>query len=272
MGGFSHHSGKAWRFEIPSEFLQAVNKLNNLLEFIASVISVWTEILDGAPPQSCFLSFADNTSAVGWLHKANVNETSNKHLETATRHFATLLIQANCCLYSQHFKGSENKVADALSRRFDLSDNQLEFFIHSTLHHQVPSTFKLAPLPQSISSWVIWLLQRIKETTASQKVQETKKQECGNAGSNTVESSKTTTMSTYSDSHLPFEQQCLELLPQPCDADNFLNLTKKNWEQAQSVRPWQSWVRSSGQTWGTTPFMVPENPESLRAYLDSSTE
>ena len=40
MGGFSHHSGKAWRFEIPSEFLQAVNKLNNLLEFIASVISV----------------------------------------------------------------------------------------------------------------------------------------------------------------------------------------------------------------------------------------
>ena len=94
MGGFSNHSGKAWRFEIPSEFLQTVEKQNNLLEFIASIVSVWVEILDGAPAQSCFLSFADNTSAVGLLHKANVNENSNKQLETATRHFATLVIQA----------------------------------------------------------------------------------------------------------------------------------------------------------------------------------
>ena len=108
MGGFSQHSGKAWRFEIPEEFSQSVNKQNNLLEFVASVISVGIEILDGTPTQSCFLSFADNTSAVGWLHKANVNENTNKPLEIATRHFATLLIQANCCLYSQHFKGSEN--------------------------------------------------------------------------------------------------------------------------------------------------------------------
>ena len=272
MGGFSLTTGKAWRFQIPDEFLQAVNKQNNLLEFLASIISVWLEILDGAPSLSCFLSFADNTSAVGWLHKANVNETKNKPLEIATRHFATLLIQADCCLYSQHFRGSENKVADALSRRFDLTDNQLEFFIHSTLHYQVPNTFRIVPLPPSISSWVTWLLQRIKETTASQKVQETKKQERGNVGLNTVESSKTTTMSTYSDSHLPFEQQCSGHLPQPCDADNFLNLTRKNWEQGQSVRPWQSWVRSSGQTWGTTPSMVSENLESLRAYLDSSME
>jgi hypothetical protein len=272
LGGFSQHSGKAWRFEIPEEFLQAVKNQNNLLEFIASVISVWIEILDGAPSQSCFLSFADNTSAVGWLHKANVNETANKPLESATRHFATLLVQANCCLYSQHFRGSENKVADALSRRFDLTDSELEIFIHSTLHYQVPNTFRLAPLPQLVSSWAIWLLQKIKGATASQKAQETKKQESGNAGQNIARLLRTTTTFTSNDSHLPFEQQCSELLPQPCDADNFLSLTRKNWEQAQSARPWQSWARSSGQTWGTTPSMVPENPASLRAYLDNFTE
>jgi hypothetical protein len=272
MGGFSQHSGKAWRFEIPEKILHATKNQNNLLEFIASVISVWIEILDGAPSQSCFLSFADNTSAVGWLHKANVNEAVNKPLETATRHFASLLIQADCCLYSQHFRGSENKVADALSRRFDLTDNQLEFFIHSTLHYQVPDTFRLVHLPQSISSWVIWLLQKIKGTTASRKAQETRKQEYGKDGSNIAKSLRTTMTSTYNESPLPFEQQCLEHLPQPCDADNFLNLTRKNWEQAQSARPWPSWVRSLGQTWGTTPSMVPANPESLRAYLASSME
>jgi hypothetical protein len=272
LGGFSSKSGKAWRFQIPNEFLQTVQKQNNLLEFVASIVSVWIEILDSAPSQSCFLSFADNTSAVGWLHKANVNDTKNKPLEHATRHFATLLIQANCCLYSQHFKGSENKVADALSRRFDLTDNQLENFIHSTLHYQVPNTFKLAPLPQLISSWVIWLLQKIKETMESRKAQETKKQGSGNDGWNTATLLKTKTTFTSNDSHLLFEQQCSEHLPQPYDADNFLSLTKKNWEQAQSARPWQSWVRSSGQTWGTTPSMVPVNPASLRAYLDSYTE
>ena len=31
LGGFSQHSGKAWRFEIPEEFLQAVKNQNNLL-------------------------------------------------------------------------------------------------------------------------------------------------------------------------------------------------------------------------------------------------
>ena len=271
MGGFSQHSGKAWRFKIPDEFLQAVSKQNNLLEFIASIVSVWIEILDGAPAQSCFLSFADNTSAVGWLHKANVNEAKNKPLEITTRHFATLLIQANCCLYSQHFRGSENKVADALSRRFDLTDNELELFIHSTLHYQVPNTFKLAHLPQSISSWVIWLLQKIKGTTASLEAPEKKKQECGKDGLSTAVSSKMKTTSTYRELLLLSEQQCSELSPQPCDADNFLSLTRKNWEQAQSARPWPSWVRSSGQTWGTTPSMVPVNPESLRAYLDNFT-
>ena len=271
MGGFSQQSGKAWRFLIPEEYILAVKKQNNLLEFVASVISIWIDILDGAPPQSCFLSFADNTSAVSWLHKSNVNEFKNKPLEHATRHFATLLIQANCCLYSQHFKGSENKVADALSRRFDLTDNQLEFFIHSTLHHQVPSTFRVVPLPQLISSWVIWLLQKIRETTGSQKVQEKKNQECGNGGLSTVESSKTTTISTYNASPLHFVQQCSAPSPLLSDADNFLNLTKRNWEQAQSARPWQSWVRSFGQTWGTTPSMAPENQASLRAYLDNST-
>ena len=201
MGGYSQHSGKAWRFKIPPKYEVYVQCSNNLLEFIASVISVWIEILDGAPNHSCFLSFADNTSAVGWLHHANVNEAKNKPLELTTRHFATLIIQANCCLYSQHFKGSENKVADALSRRFDLTDNQLKSFILSTLHHQVPCTFKIVPLPPSISSWVTWLLQKIKETTASQKEPRTKKHEFGNAGSNIVESSKTRTTSTYNGSN-----------------------------------------------------------------------
>ena len=109
---------------------------------------------------------------------------------TGARHLSLCYPVNSGCLYSQHFKGSENRVADALSRCFDLTDNQLEFFVHSTLHYQVQSTFRVVQLPPSIHSWVIWLLQRIKGTTALQKVQEIKNPECGNAGLHTAESSR----------------------------------------------------------------------------------
>jgi hypothetical protein len=98
MGGYRRSSGKAWRLWMPEEFTTFVKRSNNPLEFIASDISMWIEILHGAQENSCILSFADNTAAVGWLHKANVNEAQKKPLQAATRYFASLLIKADCCL------------------------------------------------------------------------------------------------------------------------------------------------------------------------------
>jgi hypothetical protein len=66
-------------------------------------------------------------AAIGWLHKANVDEQKQKHLQATACYFATLLIKAECCLYSQLEK--DNNVVDALNHRFDLSNPDLINYI-----------------------------------------------------------------------------------------------------------------------------------------------
>ncbi len=216
-----------------------------------------------APPNSCFLSLGDNTSSVGWLHKANIDETKNYPLHEATRHYATLLINNHCCLYSQHIKGVSNKVADALSRLHHYSPDQLTSFILQNYPSQVPPTFQIAPLPQEISSWVISWLQSFKEPTESDKEQKTRKTEFGPGGANTAASYAMNTTSS-SPTYLQISEQdsSAPSLLQSED-DNFPDLMKNLWAQAQSKRPWQNWVRSLGQTWGTTPPMATKEEEYI---------
>jgi hypothetical protein len=127
--------------EIPTEFKEFVKLENNTLEFVASMVLVWLTILtcikEGYP---CFLALGDNMSAVSWLHKANVDENENKPLHLATRKYAEILMQHNCCLYSQHIQGEKNKVADALSRLHHLSPLCMHTYIISNFPSQVPPT------------------------------------------------------------------------------------------------------------------------------------
>jgi hypothetical protein len=59
-------------------------------------------------------------------------------------------------------------------------------------------------------------------------------------------------------SYHPNVYKLLELSPLPLEGDNFLTQTNNAWLLQQSKRPWQNWVRSLGQTWGTTPHMEME--------------
>jgi len=42
-----------------------------------------------------------------------------------------------------------------------------------------------------------------------------------------------------------------EPLQHPSEEENILSQAKKAWLLQQSKRPWQNWVRSLGQMWGT---------------------
>jgi hypothetical protein len=59
---------------------------------------------------------------MGWLHKANVDESNNRAILIAARELATLLLNKDCCIYTQHFKGAFNNVADALSCNHNLTE------------------------------------------------------------------------------------------------------------------------------------------------------
>ncbi len=257
LGGYSVTSGAAWRWKIPESLLASVSSKNNLLEFLAAVITIWLELLhDSTHPLSCILALGDNTSAVGWLHKANVDDTQNKALHISSRKLATLLMDYQCCLYSQNFRGEFNIVADTLSRQHHLSDNELLTFILSHFPNQVPSTFRIVHLPHSITSWMTWLLQKSKEHTECKNNPGTKKQEPGSGGNSTSSASRTVmTLSSCTSNPLcvPEFSEPLEPL---LDKASFPEKIRIAWREAQSKRPWQNWARSSGQMWGSTPTMA----------------
>jgi hypothetical protein len=270
MGGYNHN-GLAWRWEIPQKYQRRVQNKNNLLEFLASLFTVWQSIKSGINhSHPCFLAFGDNSSAIGWLHKANVDAENNYPLHAAARKYAQILMQNDCCLYSQHIKGIHNNVADALSRMHHYSQEDLTHHILSSFPSQVPITFHIVPLLPEISSWMISWLQKIKEPTELDREQKTKNTEFGNVGLSTAESLKMSPTLSSRTYHPNSEQGSLEhSLPPFVDA-SFLDRTKDLWLQAQWKRPWQNWVRSLGQTWGTTPPMATRMEEPTQAFPDNS--
>jgi len=265
LGGYDY-MGNAWRFHIPEVTRQKVLYQNNSLEFIASVIAVWIAITNKyIQKEMCILAQGDNAPAIGWLHKANVDENKNLPMHIAARKYAEILLVADCCLYSQHISGIKNNVADTLSRRHDLSDADLTKFICTTYPSQVPGCLTIYQLLLEISSWVTYWLQKCSERTESQKTQKTKNLESGEDGWNMRDSLSSNRTYGLKTSHLKVKQGSLGPSQQLCKDDSFQDQIKMIWQQEQSKRPWQNWVRSLGQTWGTTPHMAWDPMDSTQA-------
>jgi hypothetical protein len=69
LGGYSD-KGFAWCFEIPEDLRFRAS--NNLLEYIASIITPWVDMLTGQLNQGdCALSMTDSSTSTGWLRKTN---------------------------------------------------------------------------------------------------------------------------------------------------------------------------------------------------------
>jgi len=248
LGGFVHR-GFAWRWQIPPEFQNAVKNKNNCLEFIASIITIWQAILDNwFNQEECFLSLGDNSSSIGWLHKASIDPTKNSPLFLAARKFAKIILTNNVCIYSQHIPGVSNKIANALSRRFDLNDEQLTSLINSSSYLQVHSSFRICQIHPEINSWMIYWLQKCSAMKESHRAQRIKKIGCGNNGLSMQKLLDSVMMYGCQDYNQNTELTSLELLQPLSDGENFLAQTKKAWLLQQSKRPWQNWLRCLGQT------------------------
>jgi hypothetical protein len=83
LGGYSDQ-GFAWRFRIPDDLQFRAS--NNLLEFLAAVITPWIDIIDGRLSRGdCALSMTDSTTAEGWMRKSNFSEPSIDPIQATTR-------------------------------------------------------------------------------------------------------------------------------------------------------------------------------------------
>ena len=68
-------------------------------------------------PLSCILPSTDSTLVACWLHKSLFTDSHLLELVMA-RKLAHMMLSTGSCLYSQPVAGSDNCVADALSRLF----------------------------------------------------------------------------------------------------------------------------------------------------------
>ena len=115
-------SGLAYRYEIPRHLQGRVS--NNALEFLASTIGVWLDLISKTvTKEDCLLPFTDSSSACRWLHKSSFTNDNHKFHAKVAEKLSTILNEHETTIYAQHFKGEWNVVADSLSRDFHLTDD-----------------------------------------------------------------------------------------------------------------------------------------------------
>ena len=93
---------------------------NNLLDFLAAVITPWIDIIHGRlTAGDCALSMTNSTTAEVWMQKSNFVEPNEHPVQAKTcvdaaRKYASIFMDADIKGYSQWFEGKRNNVADVL--------------------------------------------------------------------------------------------------------------------------------------------------------------
>ena len=255
LGGFACH-GRAWSYTIPIKLRGRAHI--NLLEFLAQLVSIWIDKIEGKLNSlDCLLAMGDNTASMGWLRRSNFRENKEGDIEwlakqRVARKVADTILESNTCLYRQWFKGEENVLADSLSRDgFIFSHAAHKTFVTQTINSQVPPNFNILPLPNEISCFISSTLQLLpvqKQRSKRQKASDLAHSNVGLASSLALES--TTYFSKGSqDSNKTLLCQPLH---NPLEKPPTLHQIKQNWWKERSVPPSHMWHRPSGQTIGQT--------------------
>jgi len=258
VGGASLTAGAGWRWELPLDLL--LRATLNVLEYMASYITIWMDIhMWHAEPGSCFLSQVDSTSAAGWMRKSSFSDATPLHLELS-RDLATLIMDHDSCLYSQWFEGDKNQLTDSLSRDHHLSDPDLLALLYSAIPEQMPTNFKLYPLPpELVSKLTTW----IRNLPASMQLPGTplrSKLATGATGLDTSRPLSSTQTHSSRDSLEAKSTESLEDLEPPSvpmmSRPTQVHQQLLHQYLQQSAPPSMLWHRPTGQTTARAPYMM----------------
>jgi hypothetical protein len=211
LGGYNVKSGNAWRLPIQPWM---VGLSINTLEFMSAIIGLEVELLnDNIQHENCFLIATDNTAAMGWLKRSNFDPDGEQQIQLAlARHLANTLLENKICISSQWIAGHSNCVADALSRKFELDDNELNKLIQLSYPQQVPPSFKVYPCPDKAYSRIFLSVQHELPKIVLCQQQDNVMKLNGEDGTNSFKWSvfKTTTFASTQDlSESPFSPHLL---------------------------------------------------------------
>ena len=193
----------------------------------------------------CVLLMTDSSTSAGWLRKTKFQEftgvdanpvQASIRIEMARLHI-TLFLDAGIKEYSQWLPGWENNVADALSRDFDRSDDNLTQILHNTCPSQLPQHFQIVPLPNKISSWLTLLLQKLPMKEQLREAHTRTKLGGGNNSPSISTPLDSATTLTSNPSHGPNGTGSSEPLPWLSDRDDIWERFMTPWLQEQSEIP-----------------------------------
>jgi hypothetical protein len=271
LGGYSITTGKGWRFDLG---LWIHSTHNNILEFLAAVVGAWVETQTAAVPTlGCILNFTDNSTGEAWMHKSNFDPDISPIQAAIARKYAEICIDQNCTTMAQHFPGVRNKVADALSRQFTMTDSALTSYFHTHYPDQVPANFEICPLPPAISSWICSILSLKPASLTQEQNRPTKNMTAHGAdGINSCANSASSTIPSWTSSHSPNGPPCvlpsskpLEMgtSPTPSTQNSFAAIIQNRFLAGLSKKPLATWLRNSGTLTGQAPFTSTTVPTSF---------
>ena len=267
------HLGWTWRFRIPPHLFFRAS--NNLLEHMASIVTVLVEILAGRlKPGDCCLSMVDSSTSEGWTRRSNFSETREEPEQAVVRCEVAYdhtwhVLHAGVKDYSQQFPGAENNVADSLSRDFYLSDVELTNILTHISPQRLPQDVITAPLLNKIVSWLTLLLQKLPTKKQLHKGHTMSKLVRGHDVSSTASPSAlmmSSSMGSLEDS----ASRSWEPLPWLSVTHGFHQTIMLPWLRQQSDMPSARYLRPSGRTTNLTrPRMM---TTSLDAFYHGSTK
>jgi hypothetical protein len=275
IGGYDLTSGRAWRLAIPTDCQHT--KSQNFLEYLACLTQLLCMLTESDwKPGDCFLSVGDNTSALGWIRKSNFKpeEIAEQatHLALA-RHVTTVLTDLDVIQCGQWLPGSDNGVADVLSRDHETTDAELTQLIVKSYPSQTPSGFQISPLPPEITSWALYWVRHTHEMTESPPIPLQRATRGGSGGSNsstTVNSRTTSSFASSPNTNGTSYSEPSHTEPAttsgPCPRRDMIT-----WLREHAVPPSTQYARPSSQPVGTIPART--RTANLRLfYVDKSKD
>jgi hypothetical protein len=281
LGGMTWQ-GRAWRLRIPkSSILFGHHEANNVLEYLAMVITIWLCLLhckEGVLEKECSLALGDNTSAIGWLFKTTGVHRDSFYYDSVrmiSRKVAELMLGTSHCLYSQHIRGARNTVADMLS--FEgrdreephpltedcPSNEELTRRVLANYSQMVPRNFEISQLPDKISSFMELVMQTMELSFMGHR-----KHLTGNSSARkwelTTISSMTYPSVSGSSSAGPSSKPFIGTISTQQKA--LLADIRTTWLRQLYELPQAFWVRPSNVTTGKVPSTSRETKSFARQY------
>jgi hypothetical protein len=193
-------------------------------------------------------------------------------IQQVARHLATLILDSDHCLASQHIKGEKNIVANLLAytgrtrghahplAANEPSDEVLTHRFHIFLPSQIPCSFEISALPSEVLSWVTQILRTAESSLTPDKKTPTKSMigsgDDGIPSAPKEESPITPTSLTCAVATKSFS---FDLSSASTDKlagmakNNLPETVKTQWSQALCGMPQAIWLRRSGNVTGPAP-------------------